>query len=239
MPSLTSRCFSVTVLLLAAVAASSQDLRIRQSITVDGNPVSITETYIKGSRERIESQLPTGSSIVLKQCDLKRTVTLHEESQTYSVAHDPKEQAGPSTSVADSGAYITETSVITDTGQAIPKYNLPAHRMKTVVTVQPSKGACTQVSQKYEVDGWYVDLPQEQAACQAFLPPVREGEGCHDPIIRRRSGNGKPGFPLKEWITLHDGDDTTTLVVVKATNVHKEELEPELFEIPPGYQEVK
>ncbi len=234
MPSLTSRCFSVTILSLAAVAASSQDLRIRQSMTVDGNPVSITETYIKGSRERIESQSPAGPSIVIKQCDLKRTVTLHEESQTYSVSLDPKEETA-----AVSGAYITETSVITDTGQASPRFNLPARRMKTVVTVQPSKVACTQVSQTYEVDGWYVDLPKEQAACQAFLPPVREGEGCVDPIIRRRSGNGKPGFPLKEWITIHNGDDTTTLVVVKAKNVHKEELEPELFDIPPGYKEVK
>lgn len=239
MPTLISRHFSGVCLLLVAMAAQSQDLHVKKNITVDGNAVSSTETWFQGSRERIVSQSPTGATTTLKQCDLKRTVTLGEEAQAYFVSADPKDEVVTSAPAAASGAYILETSVVTDTGESKLSFGLSAHHLKTTVTVQSSKDACTQVNQKYEVDGWYVDVSKEQAACQAFLPPVRQASACSDRIVRRRTGNGKLGFPLREAITLRNDDGTTTAVEVKSTSVLKKPLEKELFEVPSGYREVK
>ena len=231
----TLSCFSGTILLLVAVSAYCQDLRVRQSVTVDGSPVSVAETSIHGSRERIETFSPTGSTIVIKQCDLKRSVTLDDESQTFTPSTDPKENSSASAATPS----IIQTITVTDTGQKRPLFDLPARRLQISVTVDSSKGACTEISQKYEVDGWFVDLPQPQAACGPFLPQVKLGPGCNDVIVRHWNGNAKLAFPIKEWLTIHGGDDTTTSIVVKTINLHHEELDPALFEIPPAYQQAK
>jgi hypothetical protein len=232
MPTLIPRCSFGVFLLLSALLAQGQNLRVRQTSTVDGEAVSVTETSIKGSRQRIETESPTGTTIVLRQCDLKRSVTLNDQNQTYTVANDVREG-----SASESGGSITQTVVVTDTGRRRPTFNVPARRLQTKVTVESSRNACTQIHQSYEVDGWYVEAPKEQAACGPALPPVRVTEGCNDAVVRRISGNGKLGFPLLEWITVHNGDDADTIVVVRTRSVHTEELEQAFFEIPPGYQE--
>ena len=63
-------------LLLAAMAAQSEDLHLKKNISVGGNVVSSSETSIKGQRTRDVTQTPAGATVVsLRQCDLKRTVT--------------------------------------------------------------------------------------------------------------------------------------------------------------------
>src|ERR1051326_3743230 len=123
MPTLTLRRLSWIIALLSiTLSAQAQDLHIKKSITVGGNFVSSTETSIKGARERTVSQSPTGNTITLHQCDLKRTVTINESTQTYFVAGDPQDDAASktaaaasATALADSGGSITETVSVTDT----------------------------------------------------------------------------------------------------------------------------
>jgi hypothetical protein len=247
MPTLL-RHFSWSFALLAiAITAQAQDLHIKKSITVGGNFVSSTETSIKGPRERTVSQSPMGNTITLRQCDLKRTVTINEQAQTYLVMNDPQDDAALKAAAmmggapaADSGAYITETSAITDTGERKTLYGYPARHLKAKVTVQSSQNACSQVSQSYELDGWYADISKEQtASCGQFLPPIRQSEGCSDRIIRRRSGSGKPGYPLTENLTLHNADGTTTQIGVQTSEINKQAQDKDLFEVPAGYREVK
>src|SRR5438552_3274591 len=257
MPTLVSRCSKPMIILLAisiaaqsqqkAAAPKSEDIHIKKSITVGGNFVSSTETSIKGARERTVSQSPTGNTITLRQCDLKRTITINEQTQTYFVASDPQDEAaikaaammsgGPA---ADSGAYITETSSVTDTGERKTLYGYPARHLKAKVEVKSSDNACTQVNQQYELDGWYADVSKDMAAaCQQFLPPVRQNDGCSDRVIRKRSGSAKPGYPLTETVTLHNADGSTTAIGVQTSEISKQTLEKELFDVPPGYTEVK
>jgi hypothetical protein len=247
MPTLLRR-FSWSLALLAiAMAAQAQDLHIKKSITVGGNFVSSTETSLKGPRERTVAQSPTGNTITLRQCDLKRTITINEQAQTYLVANDPQDDAALKAAAmmsgapaADSGAYITETSAVTDTGERKTLYGYPARHLKAKVTVQSSQNTCSQVSQSYELDGWYADISKEQsAACGQFLPPIRQSEGCSDRIIRRRSGSGKPGYPLTENLTLHNADGTTTQIGVQTSEITKQAMDKDLFEVPAGYREVK
>jgi len=247
MPTLSSSPYRFILVLLVATTAQAQDLHIKKSITVGGNFVSSTETSIKGARERTVSQTPTGNTITIRQCDLKQTVNINEQAQTYLVTKDAQDDAAVKAAAmvtgapdATSGGYITETAAITDTGERKTMYGFPARHLKIKVTEESSKNACTQVSQSYEADGWYADIGKEMASsCQQFLPPVRQTEGCSDRIIRKRSGSGKPGYPLSENITFHNADGSSTTIGSITSEISKAPLEKELFEAPAGYREVK
>ncbi len=249
MRTLFSRPMCAILALSAAVLAQAQDLHIKKNITVEGNFVSTTETSIKGARERTVSQLPTGTMITLRQCDLKRTVSINEQSQTYLLANDAQDDAavkaaamvsGAPDSNAGSGAYVTETAAVTDTGERKTMYGYPARRLKMKVTVVSSPNSCSQLNQQYEVDGWYADIAKDMTgACQHFLPPIRQNEGCSDRVIRKRSGSAKPGYPLVENLTLHNADGSASEIGVLTSEITKPTLEKELFEVPAGFREVK
>jgi hypothetical protein len=246
MPTLISRHLSWTVVLLLAAAGHAQDLQIKKSITVGGNVVSSTETSIKGARERTLTQSPAGNTITIRQCDLKRTVHINEQAQAYFIANDAQDDAAAKaaamfggTPATQSGGYITESTTITDTGERKTLNGYPARHLKMKVSVQPSKNACSQESQEFEVDGWYADLSKEISSCQQYLPPVQQNEGCNERIIHKVSGSGKPGYPLSQTVTVHTGDGNTMQIGVQASEITKQDLAKELFDVPPGYHEVK
>src|SRR5215468_6586935 len=119
MPTLASRCSKPMFLLLAlcivatsqqkAAAPKSEDLHIKKSITVGGNFVSSSESSIKGSRERTVSQGPNGSTLTIRQCDLKRTLTVNEQAQTYLVTNDPQDENAAKAAALAMGAAAPET----------------------------------------------------------------------------------------------------------------------------------
>jgi hypothetical protein len=228
------------------MAVQAQDLHIKESISVGGNLVSSKETSIKGARERTVSQGPNGNSVTLRQCDLKRTVTLNEQAQTYLVSADPVDEnaaraaalATGAVNTAASGGKITVTTTVTDTGERKVMYGYQARHLKARVVQEPSKDACTQVRQSFDIDGWYADISKEQTACAQLAPPVQQADGCHDTIISRRLGSGKPGYPLRESITMPTPDGGKTTVTVQISEIDKQELPDELFDVPDGYRQV-
>ena len=237
MPALTSGKISILVLLMA-IGAHAQDLRIKKRITINGELISSTETEVKGSRERIVTQSPSATSITIKQCDLQRTISINEVMSAYLVSVDPQDDT--LTSGAPNGAdpIIYETTIVKDTEERKTMFGLPARHLKSAMTVRSSPNACTQLNQQYEVDGWYVDLPGDQSVCHPFFLPIRESDGCKDRIVRRYTGSGKLGFPFKEAITLHSDDGSISLVRVQLSNIYRGPLDQKDFEIPAGYREV-
>jgi hypothetical protein len=246
MPSVRlSRISWVLTFLLLALSAQADDLHIRKNLSVGGNLVSTSEISVKGARERTVTTLPTGNLVTIRQCDLKRTVMLNEQAQTYFVANDPQDEAAMKAAALVTGAQapasggtITQTATITDTGERKTMFGYTARHVKSTVLVQSSPKACSQVNQKFEIDGWYTDLGKEQASCQ-YLPPVQQSEGCTDRVVVRRSGSGKTGYPLSETITFHNSDNTTTKVENSTSQLLKQTLEPSLFDVPAAYREVK
>ena len=242
MRSYSSRYLSLIVALLVPLAVQAEDLHIKKSVLVGGNFVSTTETSIKGARERNVS----GNTVTIRQCDLNRTLTVNEQAQTYFVTNDPQDDAAARAAAlvtgaapADSGGQILVTTTITDTGERKPMYGYTARHLKAAVVEESSKNACSQVSQKYEIDGWYADLSKEQTGCAHFVPPVQQGQGCNDRVVARRVGSGKPGYPLRESITMHNADTTTTTVTVQISEITKQQdLPAELFDIPAQYRQV-
>ena len=101
----------------------------RKTLRLEETSISSTEASIQGARERTVTRTPAGETVTLRQCDLKRTITINEQAQTYLVANDPQDDAAlkaaamfSSAPQTDSGGYITESSAITDTGERKTMY---------------------------------------------------------------------------------------------------------------------
>lgn len=243
------RASLVVALMLAVVVvtkAPAQDLHIKKNISVGGYVVSTTESSIKGARERSVSQGPNGSTITLRQCDVRRTLTLNEEAQTYFVTSDPQDENAAKAAALATGAPIMEpaggkvtvTSTITDTGERKVLHGYQARHLKAKVVQESSQDACTQVRHSFEIDGWFADISKEQAGCATFAPAVQQGAGCHDIVVARRVGSGKLGYPLQEDITMPNPDGTTTTVTTRVSELSKQELPKEMFDVPAGYRQV-
>ncbi|HJT72286.1 MAG TPA: hypothetical protein VJ731_18955, partial [Terriglobales bacterium] len=251
MPAKISRRFTCLIILISgSLAAFAQqkaaDLHIKKSITVGGNFVSSTETSIKGARERSVAQSPNGSTITLRQCDLKRTLTLNEQAQTYLVNNDPQDENAAkaaalvmgSAAPEAQGGKITVTTTITDTGERKTMYGYQARHLKAKVTQEPSADACTQVRQSFEIDGWFADISKEQSACASLAPPVQQSNGCTDKVISRHLGTGKAGYPLQENITMPTPDGGTMTVGIITSELTRQALPDELFDVPAGFRQV-
>jgi len=237
-------------LVLAVVSCAGEglgdDLHFKKTISVGGNAVSSSEIWVKGARERAVTSSPAGNTITLRQCDLKRTVTLNEQTQSYVIAEDARDEAAIKAAAlmggapaAPTGSTITLSTTITDTGERKQLLGYAVRHLKTAVQVESPASSCSLVSQKYEIDGWYADVTKEQGLCQPFLPPVRQAAGCNDPIVEKRSGTAKAGYPLAETITLHNADASTTKIDVITAALPKQALPKEQFDAPAGYRQVK
>jgi hypothetical protein len=233
------------LLLLIPAVVQAEDLHFKKNISVGGNSVSSSEVWVKGARERTVASTPAGNTITLRQCDLKRTLTLNEQSQAYLIANDPQDESAAKAAAlltsgpAPSGGTITQTTTITDTGERKQFSGYTARHLKTTVLVESSTNACSQIKDKYEIDGWYADLAKEQASCQTLLPPIHQVDNCSDRIVVRHRGTGKPGYPLLETVNLSNEDGTATKIDITTSEISRQPLAPELFDVPAGYREVK
>ncbi|HEY1578284.1 MAG TPA: hypothetical protein VGF82_14545 [Terracidiphilus sp.] len=235
----------VLAILSVSVTAPADDLHFKKSISVGGNTVSTSETWVKGARQRTVTASPAGNLVTLRQCDLKRTVTLNEPNQSYLVTKDSEDESvsqaaalmasGPSTT---SGGSITQTVTVTDTGERKQMSGYAARHLRTRVVVESSADACSKTNQSYEIDGWYADITKEPLSCSQGLPPVKQTANCADRIIVRHKGTGKPGYPLHETITLQNDGGTPTKIEVATSEISKDAAQAELFDIPAAYHEV-
>lgn len=231
---------------LIGLQGQAQDLHIKKNVSVGGIFISTTDTSIKGARERSVNQGPGGNTVTLRQCDARRTLILNEQAQTYLVSNDPQdENAAKSAAIATGvpetvspGGKITMTATVTDTGERKQMYGYEARHLKVKVVEEPSPDACTRTRQSFDIDGWYADVAKEQAACTQFVPPVQQGAGCHDSVILRRAGSGRPGYPLQENITMPTPDGATVTVTTQVSELTKQQLPSELFDVPAGYTQV-
>ncbi len=236
----------ISVFSSLSLMAAGQDLHFKKSVSMNGNTLSTSETWVSGKRERTVTASPAGDVVRLHQCDLKRTVTLSDAAQSYFIAKDPEDEAAMKAAAlvtgqpsATTGGTITQTVTVTDTGERKQMSGYAARHLKTKVVVEPSADACTRTKQNLEIDGWYADLSKEPLSCAQNLPPIAEGANCSDRIVVRRRGAGKPGYPLHETITMHnEGEDTPTKIEVVTSDVSKQASKPELFDVPAGYKEV-
>lgn len=246
MPSRLCATLCSLFVVFASVASSAQDLHIKKNISAGGYVVSTTESAIKGSRERTVAQTPNGTTVTLRECDLRRTITINEQGQTYFVVNDPQDEnaanaaalaMGTATPEAQGGKIVV-TTTLTDTGERKTMFGYQARHLKAKVVEEPSADACTQVRQQFEIDGWFADIGKEQSACSALAPPVQQRTGCADRVIAKRLGSGKAGYPLQENIAIPTPDGGTQTVTIQVAEISKRDLPAEMFDLPAGYRQV-
>jgi hypothetical protein len=225
------------------------DVQIRTKY-VNGAQVSENTTYMKGVRQRFEFPGIT----MITQCDLKRSVQLHDATKHFMVvsteapaasppAVDPAAAAAP---VPPKGGVIAETITLTDTGERKQMFGLEARHIKSVVARQPGANACDAKATRVETDGWYADLPVVVAACPsapAQAPSSPPGQpACTDRVETQQVGEAKLGFAISTAVTTTTQDgkekDVTTMAA-EVTELQVTSLEAALFDVPAGYTEVK
>jgi hypothetical protein len=232
---------------------TTNDVKIRQRMTMGGVSGVESLLYIKGQRMRSEMPGSMGFTTIM-QCDLKRTVTINEKSKTYMIAGSDS-TGGVSTGEGDGGGVavtpsaqqpqaqprggvVNITNTITDTGKRKEMFGFTARHIKTSMVKTASPEACDK-DLKIETDGWYIDF-QYAFNCstdiQKHQPYVRPQQpGCKDEIRSKTVGSAKLGFPLLVTTTIYQPDGRTSTMTQEVLELSREPLAASLFEIPEGY----
>lgn len=234
------------------------DIKVTYKVSMQSSgasmPASESTSLIKGVRERTENHGGYGvDSVNITQCDLKRTIQLNDKTRKYMISPMETDDAGATSSSAAPRPASTEPSrrggVVTyitssrDTGERKEMFGFTARHVKTSTRVESSSDACNNTKQRFEQDGWYIDL-NVGLNCQLGRPsmggnPMARG-GCTDRIQYRREGAGRIGFPLIETTTIYDQNDQPSFTTTKeVTELSRQPLDAALFDIPTGYAEAR
>lgn len=232
---------------------TTNDVKIRQRMSMNGVSGVESLLYIKGQRMRNEMPGAMGFTTIM-QCDLKRTVTINEKTKTYLIGSTDG-TSGVSTGEGDGGGapvaptaqqppagprggLVNITNTITDTGERKEMFGFTARRIKTSLVKTASPEACDK-DQKIETDGWYIDFqyafecPTQTQKHQPYVPPQRPG--CKDEIRAKTIGSAKLGFPVLVTTTIYQPDGRTSSMTQEVLELSREPLAASLFEIPDGY----
>jgi hypothetical protein len=216
-----------------APVAAPQDLKYAATYTAEGLKTT-SSTFIKGARERFEFQ----DIVLLKQRDLKRTVQIMKEANTYLVVADgapigPAMPGAPAAPPKQPGVVNVITTIV-DTGERKTAFGHQARRVKTMIDRQPMPGACDASKQRIETDGWYIDQPKALSGQVEPAPAPMQG-ACTDTIQATVNGDAKSlGFPIGYTTTIKGDDGKSIVTSMEVTTLELTTLDAALFEIPPG-----
>jgi hypothetical protein len=227
------------------------DIKIRQRMTMGAAATTETVLYIKGQRMRNEMASGNMGMTTILQCDLKRTLTINEQTKTYLISptdgtNAPASDGGgvaptgpnqPSSSPTR-GGVVNVTHTVTDTGERKEMFGFTARHIKTSMVKTVSPDACDK-DQKVETDGWYIDF-QYAFDCSNQPPKYQPSQGrpqpgCKDEIRMKTIGTAKLGFPLIVTTTIYMPDGRTTSMTQEVLELSREPLSASLFDIPEGY----
>jgi hypothetical protein len=234
------------------------DIKVTYKVSMNsaGNsmPGSESTTLIKGVRERTEDHRGYSDSVNITQCDLKRTIQLNDKTRKYMatpmVENDvTSAPAAPGTRPSNTGStrrggVITYILSSKDTGERKEMFGFTARHVKSSTRIESSPDACSHQKQRFEQDGWYIDLnfglSCELGRAQMGPPPQVMVGGCQDRIQYRREGAARTGFPLIETTTIYGDNDQPQFSTTKeVTELSRQPLDAALFDVPAGYTEAR
>ena len=236
------------LVIVSGVANADTKVKIRQT---SGGQTYENATYIKGKRQRSETN--GGQMVTITQCDLRRSITIMPQMQTYMIqpfgdpsATNPANTTGPRPAAqpVTKGGLVTSTVTTRDTGERKQMFGYQARHIITTMVMESSPDACSQTKTKMEIDGWYIDATfaldcDLGSAYQNYQPPATPG-GCRDRYVTKTVGTAKKGFPVWEKTTMFGPDGTQSFTTTsEVLEFSQATLEASLFEPPAGYREVK
>ena len=234
--------------LLTMTGIASADTKIKSRQTSGGQTYENT-SYIKGKRQRSETN--NGQMVVIQQCDLRRNIQIMPAAKAYMIQpYDEPSTTTPTNPGATSpaapstkGGVVTSIVTTRDTGERKQIFGYTARHIITTMEMKSSPDACSNVNNKMEIDGWYIDAAfaldcDSNRAYTAHMPHA--GGGCRDRYETKTIGLAKKGFPVWEKTTMigPNGMDSfsTTNEVIEFSQAT---LDPSLFDVPEGYREVQ
>ena len=225
---------------------SFPDLQIKTR-RVDNLTTRVETLYLKGARQRQEfiQEAPVKSSYVtISQCDLKREIKLNPDAKLYAESplvdwKPPRKGTGLAPKSENSGADQSITVDSVDTGERRQVGHYTARHVKVSIRTEASPDTSF-LSVLEERDGWYLDLSglgcgrsaNQAAAGVVFL--VTSTFGGQDRIHLKRLGTAPTGFPIEETTTRTEAGQHS-VSQIELLEFRDSQLEPSLFERPPGY----
>ena len=235
--------------LLTMTGIASADTKIKSRQTSGGQTYENT-SYIKGKRQRSETN--NGQMVVIQQCDLRRNIQIMPAAKAYMIQpYDEPSTTTPTTpnstmsqpTAVKKGGVVTSTVMTKDTGERKQMFGYTARHIITTMEMKSSPDACSNVDNKMEIDGWYIDAAfaldcDSNRAYTAHMP--KAGGGCRDRYETKTIGLAKKGFPVWEKTTMIGPNGmesfSTTNEVIEFSQAT---LDPSLFDVPEGYREVQ
>jgi len=235
--------------LLTMTGIASADTKIKSRQTSGGQTYENT-SYIKGKRQRSETN--NGQMVVIQQCDLRRNIQIMPAAKAYMIQpYDEPSTTTPTTpnstmsqpTAVKKGGVVTSTVTTKDTGERKQMFGYTARHIVTTMEMKSSPDACSNVDNKMEIDGWYIDAAfaldcDSNRAYTAHMP--KAGGGCRDRYETKTIGLAKKGFPVWEKTTMIGPNGmesfSTTNEVIEFSQAT---LDPSLFDVPEGYREVQ
>jgi hypothetical protein len=111
-------------LLLAAMAAQSEDLHLKKNISVGGNVVSSSETSIKGQRTRDVTRPPENFHCRCGSATLARSLSTTRP-KAYMVVNDPRDAAAARAAAMVTGAPVPEKKEGSGASKSIQRSPIP------------------------------------------------------------------------------------------------------------------
>jgi hypothetical protein len=238
------------------VAATASDVKIRQKMMSGASDRGMeTVIYVKGTRMRNEMLGADMAMTTIRQCDLKRTLTINDKTKTYLTTPDGTSVARTLGALGDGGgaaaapnAKPTDTrrggivniiNTVADTGERKQMFGFTARHIKTSTVMESSPEACSKGNHKSETDGWYIDFqydfdcPGQKQIVAA--PPVQTRPDCEDEIRTKTIGTAKLGFPVSVTTTIYDSSGKTNTITQEVVELSRTPLDAALFDVPAGY----
>lgn len=243
--------FAILLVTLVLTQNIFADVKIKSRQTAGGQSSENT-TYIKGKRMRSERGGSGSSSemVSITQCDLKRSVTVMPQAQTYMINQwQTAANVAPTTTtkttqtVTEKGGVVTTTYTTKDTGERKQMFGYTAKRLLTTMETVSSPDSCNPGKSRVETDGWYIEaafaLNCDYGGYGGYTGSDNGG-GCQDRYEMKQIGKARTGYPVLETMTMYDENGkatfTTTDEVLEISNAT---LDAALFDIPAGYREAK
>jgi hypothetical protein len=235
--------------LLSMALIASADTKVKSRQTSGGQTYENT-SYIKGKRQRSETN--NGQMIMIQQCDLRRNIQIMPQAKMYMIQpyDEPATSTSPTTNNTTSqpspvkkGGVVTSIVTAKDTGERKQMFGYTARHIITTMEMKSSPDACSNVNMKMEVDGWYIDAAfaldcDSNRAYTGYKP--KAGGGCQERYETKQVGVARKGYPVWEKTTMFGPNGaesfSTTNEVVEFSQAT---LDPSLFEVPEGYQQVE
>jgi hypothetical protein len=194
-----------------------------------------TDTIRKVPKMTGTMETHTYSTVI--QCDLER-VTVFDTKRKRVSRYPMREPAALAEKATRSGAYITITGTVTDTGERMKLFGYEARRYKQNIQFTPSPNACQKQAFVMEIDGWYADLPGFSCPIKMAVPEDTDGSDCMDDIIYQVKG-AVTGVALKEVKTFTMDGQKMMTVTEEVTEVKPASIEAAFFDPPADYKLAK